>query len=279
MAWLQWEPSLVPAETSARAPREAVMAAPPFACHLASGLCLCSDPCFPPSTPCYRAPQSCHLMLSFHCHYQSASWAGSPNCRSQHPDPVCTRRRPSQAGARWAVARTVCADLTLSAPGQVPCSFPSPWNTPSVSADPLTGEGTSPDVKILSHFQLPSRSKDLIPPPLLFLFPSAFHPAWLYGTHSFPFMCLKSSASIQQVLCENFSIFEVFLMYLWGEMNSMFSCPLLSWKVLIFFFTIKNYWFFLDFISSLLYLYLLWSFISFFLLTVSFVCSSFSNDF
>lgn len=68
----------------------------------------------PPSTPCCRAPQSCHLMLSFHCHHQSASWAGSPNCRSQHPDPVCTRRRPSQAGARWAVAGTICADLTLS---------------------------------------------------------------------------------------------------------------------------------------------------------------------
>lgn len=132
--------------------------------------------------------------------------------------------------------------------------FSKPRNTPSVSADPLTGEGTSPDVKILSHFQLPSRSKDLIPPPLLFLFPSAFHPAWLYGTHSFPFMCLKSSASIQQVLCENFSIFEVFLMYLWGEMNSMFSCPLLSWKVLIFFLQSKT----IDFFSILFRLYFIY---------------------
>lgn len=49
-------------------------------------------------------------------------------------------------------------------------------------------------------------------------------------------MCLKSSASIQQVLCENFSIFEVFLMYLWGEMNSMFSCPATILESLDFFF-------------------------------------------
>lgn len=128
--WLQWEPSSVPAETRARALREAVTAAPPLACHVASGLCLFSGPCFPPRIPCYRAPQSCHLILSFRCQYQSASWAGSPSCRSQHPDPVCTHRRPSQAGAHGAVARTVCAYLTLSAPGPGAVLFPKPLKHP-----------------------------------------------------------------------------------------------------------------------------------------------------
>ena len=58
---------MVPAETRARALREAVMGAPLFACHFASGLCLCSGPCFPPRIPCYRAPHpvtSCCLFTA-----------------------------------------------------------------------------------------------------------------------------------------------------------------------------------------------------------------------
>lgn len=96
MTWLQWAPFLVPAETRAGALRGAVTAALPFACLSSSGLCLCSGPRFPPSIPGYRAPQACPLS-----HHQPASWAGSPNCRSQHPDPVHSCGRPSRAGAHW----------------------------------------------------------------------------------------------------------------------------------------------------------------------------------
>lgn len=38
------------------------------------------------------------------------------------------------------------------------------------------------------------------------LFPSSFHPTWLCGDLSCPFRCLRSSSSVQQVLCENCSI-------------------------------------------------------------------------
>lgn len=67
-------------------------------------------------------------------------------------------------------------------------------------------------------------------------------------------MCLKSSASIQQVLCENFSIFEVFLMYLWGEMNSMFSCPSTILESLDFFLHSET----IDFFSILFCLYFIY---------------------
>ena len=40
-----------------------------------------------------------------------------------------------------------------------------------------------------------------------FLFPpflkNLFHPTWLHGDFSCPFRCLRSFASVQQVLCEN----------------------------------------------------------------------------
>lgn len=42
--------------------------------------------------------------------------------------------------------------------------------------------------------------------PLLFPFPSVLCPSWLHGDLSCSFRCLRSSASVQPVLCENCSI-------------------------------------------------------------------------
>ena len=76
--------------------------------------------------------------------------------------------------------------------------------------------GTSP------LFQLPLSDAGPIQLPLLFLFPSSFfHPTQLRGDLSCPFRCLRSSAIVQQVLCENCSIYrctllkEFLFIYLW----------------------------------------------------------------
>ena len=165
------------------------------------------------------------------------------------PRPCAQLRTPLSGWGALAAAWTLCADLAPSCQPQAKCCAISKSLThPPVSAALLTVKGLLQMWKSWPYLQLPSRSRDLILPPLLFLSPSFFYPARLYGNHAFPFMCLKSSASIQQVLCENFSVFDVFLMYLWREMN-MFSCPSTILGSL--------YWFF-----SLVYLYLLWSFIS-----------------
>ena len=63
-----------------------------------------------------------------------------------------------------------------------------------------------------------------VPLPLLFFFFSSFfHPIHLRGYLSCPFGCLRSSASVQPMLHESFPFVDVFLMHLWGEMNSTSS--------------------------------------------------------
>lgn len=57
--------------------------------------------------------------------------------------------------------------------------------------------------------------------PLVFL--SFFPPTRFQGDLSYPFRCPMSSTNVQQGLCENCSICNVFLMHFWGETNSASS--------------------------------------------------------
>ena len=72
-----------------------------------------------------------------------------------------------------------------------------------------------------------------IPPPLgtsltllpLFFSPSFLHPTQSLGDLSCPLRTLRSSASVQLVLCENYPICKFILGALSKEMNSMSYCP------------------------------------------------------
>lgn len=145
MTWLQWAPSLVPAETRAGALRGAVTAAPPFACHSSSGLCLSSGPRFPPSIPGLQSSSG----LSPH-----AAISLLPGLALQTADPstqtLCAAADAPLGLGPLAATRALRADLApLSAPGQVLCPFPVPETPAGLSCSPYC-EGTPPDVKILS---------------------------------------------------------------------------------------------------------------------------------
>ena len=67
--------------------------------------------------------------------------------------------------------------------------------------------GASPDMGTSPHLHIPARGAGSVLLPVLFLFPSSFFcPTWLRGDLVYPFRCPRSSASVQQVLCENCSI-------------------------------------------------------------------------
>ena len=109
----------------------------------------------------------------------------------------------------------------LPATDRLLCSPPSPRSSPSVPGDLLTGEGASPDARSSPHLQLPARGAGPILLPLLFLFPSSFfHLTWLHRDSFCTFRCLRRSASVQQVFCENCFICRCFLNAFVGEMIS-----------------------------------------------------------
>ena len=97
----------------------------------------------------------------------------------------------------------------------------SPRSSLSVPADLPTSEGASLSVGTSLLLQLPSRGAGPVPFPLFFF--SFFHPIRLHRDSYCPFRFLRSSASVQQVLYGAVPFVDVFLMYLWGEVNSSSS--------------------------------------------------------
>ena len=159
------------------------------------------------------APHSHPLRLSPHSQQQSPPQVYSPNPTFQHPDSVHTGRHPSQAGVCRAVARTICVRLALSCLPQTGCcSLLRALEAPLLSQLISAPVRASPDAGASLHLQLPTRGAGPILLPLLFLFPSCFFcPNQLRGDLSCPFRCLRSSASVQQVLDENCSIYRFIL--------------------------------------------------------------------
>ena len=108
------------------------------------------------------------------------------------------------------MAQTICVGLTLSClPHTGCCALLQAPEAPLLSqliSSPMRG---LPQMRkpLLFFSSPPTRGAGPIPLPFLFLFPSSFFwPTWLCGDISCPFRCLRSSVSVQQVLCENSSI-------------------------------------------------------------------------
>ena len=119
----------------------------------------------------------------------------------------------------WGV-QSCGTDLFLGSPLRAPkllfcwlISLPVSSEWASLDAEPLLYFSFSPGVQVPSHF--------------LFAF-SFFHPTQLHRDLSCPFRCLRASAGVQLVLCEIYPCVDVFLMHLWGEVNSCPTVPPLS---------------------------------------------------
>ena len=185
------------------------MAAPPFLRHPAMALCLCGSLGFlhehswlwSSSLPSPQAVSSQSTAVP------SSSLFSNPTF--QYPAPVCTGRHLSQAGACRAVAWTIYVGLTLSYLPQTGCRalLRAPEAPLLSQLTSLLVRRASPDARTSPYLQFSNRGAGPVLLPLLFLFPSSFFcPTQLHGDLSCPFRCLRSSASVQQVLCENCSI-------------------------------------------------------------------------
>ena len=97
-------------------------------------------------------------------------------------------------------------------------------SSPSVPADLPAGEGASPDAGTCSLLQLPPRGVGPVLLPLLSFFPSSFfHLTWLCGIF-LVFLDVQGPL----LMFSRFSVIivpfvDVFLMHLWGKLNST-SC-------------------------------------------------------
>ena len=184
------------------------MVSPPFAGHSTMVLCFCGGPDFlhehcqlwSSSLPSFQAvPSQPTAILSLGLLFKPHVPAPSP----------CVHQRTLISG--WAMQGCGMDHLcrshsVLPATDWLLSSPPSPRSSPSVPDLPV-GEGASPDVGTSPHLQFPARGAGPVLLPLLFLFPSSFfHPTWLHGDLSCPFRCPRSSASVQQMFCENCSI-------------------------------------------------------------------------
>ena len=131
---------------------------------------------------------------------QSSPHAHPPNPGFQHPassTPAHMNLRLGGAGLwhRPSMRGSLC-------PAWLLCSPLSPWNSPSVPADLPTRKRGFPRLRNLSSFL--HRGAGPFPFPLCFLLSCLV--AWGF---SYPFRCLKSSASVQHVLCENCPVPDV----------------------------------------------------------------------
>ena len=161
------------------------------------------------------------------CLFTANSWSPpsvhSPNPTFQHPAPLLTRRHATQAGVSRAVAQTICLSLTLSCFPETCCYIPL-W---------------SPEVSFLSQLISPpwrgfSECRNLSSP-------SPLHQGcWSLPISYFLFFLsfiLPSCVGIFFVLLGVWGLLlvfsrcsvrivpfvDVFLMYLWGEVNSISS--------------------------------------------------------
>lgn len=94
----------------------------------------------------------------------------------------------------------------------LPPSPLSPQSSSSVPDDLPTDEGASPVAGSFPFLQLPPEVQDFIPFPCFYV--PFFCPTWLCGHFSCGFRCPRSSASVQQVLCENSSVSRCILFLL-----------------------------------------------------------------
>ena len=167
-------------------------------------------------------PPSCPLRMSPHSQPQSSAWVCSPIPTFQHPALVCSGGHPLRLrGQGWAqqpvyrshsVLHTGCSVLfpqrmSLSfCPNWAPPSEGLPWmGRPLLSSVPPGFCGSHP-----TSFPLPFP-------------PSFFCPTWLSRNLSCPFRCPSSSARVLQGSVRIFPLQDVFLMFLWREMNSTSS--------------------------------------------------------
>ena len=108
------------------------------------------------------------------------------------------------------------------------------WIASSVSIDLPIIERASPDVETSLFLQLPTyKVVGSILLSLLFFFSSFFHPTWLSWNLSCPFRCLRSSASVQPVLCENYIICRCIFDTFMGRVTQSPLTHLPSWLIFI----------------------------------------------
>lgn len=146
-------------------------------------------PVLEPLTPVPSSLQAVSLQLT-------AVSSPCPPSKPRVPAPGLhhTSTHQSQAGRRRAVTQTVHAGLILSC--LVSELSSEPLKLPSVPADLPTRKRGFPRLRTLSSF--PHRGAGPFPFPLCFLLSCLV--AWGF---SYPLRCLRSSASVQHVLCEN----------------------------------------------------------------------------
>ena len=173
------------------------------------------------SIPGCGAPLS-HPLRLFPCSQQQSSpRVCSPNPTSQYLSaPADT---VSQAGTGRAVSRTpvyvslcpACTDLLL-------CSPLSPWSSPSVPADPGS-ERASPDAEISPLLQLPIG----VQVPSRFYSSSFSLISFILPGYSGIFLVISGVQGPLLVFSwcsvRIIPFVDVFLMHLWGEMNSVCS--------------------------------------------------------
>ena len=202
---LQPEPSLVPVEAGAASRGERLHNGDPALCTW----CFTSVAVWASSAsiPGCGAPHSPQAVSSQPTAVPSPGLLSKPHVLA--PSPRVHLQAPvSGWGAQGGCGtdhlhRSHCV---LPATDQLPGSPLSLQVSPSVPGDLPAHEEASPVVATSPHLHLPARSTGPILLPLLFLFPSSFfHATRLHGDLSCPFRCPRSSASVQQVLCENCS--------------------------------------------------------------------------
>ena len=136
----------------------------------------------------------------------SADLLSQPHIPALSPAPhqwTCLRRGTQGCGTDH-----LCrSHSVLPATDQLSRSPPSPRSSPSVPDDHSAGEGASLGVGTSLLLQLPQRHRSHSTSSFLFFF-SFFHPTQLRRDLSCPFRCPRSSVSVQQLLCENCSIFD-----------------------------------------------------------------------
>ena len=184
------------------------MVALPFVCHSTMALCLCSTLGFLQEHSQLRCSSLLYPLRL------------SPLSQQQSPESALQTSVPAPSPhAHWQIPVSgwdvrdcgpdhLCKSHSLlHATDQLLGSPSSPHSSLSVSADLPIGEGASPDAGTSAHLKLPDRSANPVLLPLLFLFPSSFFPhTQLCGDLSCPFRFPRSSASVQQGICENCSI-------------------------------------------------------------------------
>ena len=156
------------------------------------------------SVPSFWAPHSHPLRVSPCSQQQSSPWVCSPNPMFQHPPSRPHKQTPiSGWGTQGCGTDHLCR--SHSAPhttDHVLYSPLGPQSSPSVSTYLLSSEGASLGEKPLHSFSSPSGLQ--VPSHFLFsFFPFLFCPSQLHRDLACTFRCPMSSASLQQVLCED----------------------------------------------------------------------------